>query len=284
MPKRFFFIGSTEADNQDSGKLSRTACEARGVEFIECEPSTFDLVNGPKPADGDILYRAAQHYHRGAREIEHALIHEKVATFYSDYFRSQVVLDDDFWLMSKAGVPIPPTVGYITRNRAQIDAAVEALGGFPIIVKVMGGNRGVGTMKIDSTSSLYGVVDFLAQKGEKFIFRKFLNVVSQPRLLVLGNEVIASISYELAPKDFRSDIPRPLANVSDAAKEMAIKAVHADQMEFGGVDILIDDSGKEYVAEANMPCYFPRGQQVTGIDVAGMMVDYLIKKSEKLTV
>ncbi|KKQ46317.1 MAG: hypothetical protein US63_C0003G0030, partial [Candidatus Moranbacteria bacterium GW2011_GWC2_37_8] len=54
--------------------------------------------------------------------------------------------------------------------------------------------------------------------------------------------------------------------------------------EFGGVDILIDRNGEHYLIEANFPCFFPRCQMLTGVDISGMMLDYLVQKNEDLKV
>ena len=49
--------------------------------------------------------------------------------------------------------------------------------------------------------------------------------------------------------------------------------------QFGGVDILIDSNGRPYITEMNFPCNFARAANATNIDIAGLMIDFLISKS-----
>ena len=72
--------------------------------------------------------------------------------------------------------------------------------------------------------------------------------------------------------DFSDTPPDHLAAV-------AIAAVRALRLEFGGVDVLEAPDGRLYVLEANFPCYFGQAQVVAGIDVAGAMVEHLVAKS-----
>lgn len=55
---------------------------------------------------------------------------------------------------------------------------------------------------------------------------------------------------------------------------MAVKALG---LEFGGVDVMITNDGPK-VVEVNYPCFFPRCQMLTGVDIAGQMVEYLVNK------
>ena len=45
-----------------------------------------------------------------------------------------------------------------------------------------------------------------------------------------------------------------------------------------GVDILETADGKLYLLEANFPCYFAQAQVAVGVDIAVMMLDYLLQK------
>ena len=61
---------------------------------------------------------------------------------------------------------------------------------------------------------------------------------------------------------------------------LAERAVAALGLEFGGVDILVDEQGTATIAEVNFPCNFARNQMNTGTDVAGLLVDHLMAKSQ----
>jgi glutathione synthase/RimK-type ligase-like ATP-grasp enzyme len=69
-----------------------------------------------------------------------------------------------------------------------------------------------------------------------------------------------------------------LAEVPAAVADLAGWAVHAERVEFGGVDLLEDVNGQLYLSEVNYPCYFAHAQLGAGVDVAGRMVAHLEAK------
>jgi glutathione synthase/RimK-type ligase-like ATP-grasp enzyme len=129
------------------------------------------------------------------------------------------------------------------------------------------------------------VLDFLKTKSETLILRKFIQHKEQARLIVMGNEVLA-YHTNIASLDFRTNVgdnnsrKRMVKEYSEAIKNIAVKAVNLLGYELGGVDILFDEeTNMPYIAEINFPCYFPTTQRLTGIDISGAMIDFLIKKS-----
>lgn len=262
----------------------RAACEARQIEFLSLQPNTYNFADWSEAAAGSCLYRVS--VSEPAVVLEKTLISEHVATFYRDW---RLDIGHGFashYFFQKSGVPIPLTINYIGPRSPHLQAYVEQLGGFPIILKVLGGSHGVGVLKVDSWSSLVSVLDF-ARKDTQIILRKFVDVTASARLIVLGSQVVASIEYEAPAGDFRSNVGAQPAvaakKFSPTVEAIATRAVKVVGLEFGGVDILIDEQERYYVTEVNFPCYFGRAQKITGIDIAGEMVDYLRTKSHAVS-
>lgn len=188
------------------------------------------------------------------------------------------------YLIKKSNLPIIKTIYHLTRDRQLLKKYVDYLGGFPLIIKTSGSSHGIGVMKLDSFDSLISVVDYLVKTQDRFIMRRFIDYTQHARLIVLGNKVIGSIEYKKIRGDFRSNVGDKLnvhtVNFSNEIQAMAIKATHAINIDFSGTDILIDREGNGFIAEVNFPCFFPRVQLATGIDIAGQMIDYLIQKSK----
>ncbi|HET9411394.1 MAG TPA: hypothetical protein VFO38_00910 [Candidatus Saccharimonadales bacterium] len=117
------------------------------------------------------------------------------------------------------------------------------------------------------------------------MMRKYIDYTAHARLIVLGNHVIDSIEYKREPNDFRSNVakqPSVLAKeFSQAIQDAAVQSVQALDLEFGGVDILIQDDGQFYIAEVNFPCNFSRSQMTTQTDIAGAIIDFLATKSKQ---
>ena len=280
--KRFFCISNK---GSESASLLKESAEKMGLEFILIDPLDFDYSSCKVDfKSGDILYRVKTGKH--SRNVEIFLMNRKVTTFFSSYERA--LLDTpNLMIYHKNKLPTPRTVFNLTKKRDLLKKYAKYLGGFPLIIKAVGGSHGVGVMKIDSFSSLLSVTDFILKKEEKayFVMKEFINVKFSARLIVLGNKVIDSIEYVAPEDDFRSNEGKiPNVRIKKFPKEVekiAVSAAKAIGVEFAGVDILIDAGGKYYLAETNFPCFFPRAQKLTGTKISDMMVDYLLKKANK---
>lgn len=274
------FLSSSK--QKTSLSLLANSCKKRGIKYGIYSPETTSPLE--KLATGDALYRISDTTHYGFLELEYQLANKNVATFYQN---NELLLikheENDSLILAKKGISVPKTATFIPKNRKLLKAIVEELGGFPLILKSLGGSHGVGVMRIDSYPSLFSISDYLLKQGGKFVLKEYIGSNSTARLIVLGEKVIDAIQYQANPDDFRSNEGKK-PNVSRATfgkdvNRLAIQAVKALGLEFGGVDILISERGP-LVAEVNFPCFFPRCQLLTGTDISGMMVDYLVEKSK----
>ena len=167
-----------------------------------------------------------------------------------------------------------------------IDAALAELGGFPVIIKSMGGMHGVGVMKIDSRESFSSIIDYLQTKDDTFILRQFIEHSEQARIVVLGDQVISSHA-NMTSGDFRTNAgeeknrQRENKSYSNEIQDIAVQAVRSLGLEFGGVDIIFDTkTGEPFITEVNFPFFFPGNYRVTGAPIAKMMIEYLVEKSK----
>lgn len=230
-----------------------------------------------------MVYRVSDVYHYGCLELEYHLIDKGATSFYKNNSPYLLNLENiDSILLGQPDVVTPKTINYLPKDRDAMLKCIDYLGGFPIIIKALGGSHGVGVMKIETTESLFSVSDYLRRQGGIFVMKEYCDVKSTARLIVLGDKVIDSIEYRANKGDFRSNEgAKPNTYVKeydDATKELAVKATHALGLEFGGVDIMNTPDGPK-VAEVNFPCFFPRCQMLTGVDIADEMIKYLMAKT-----
>lgn len=284
---RFYCITDTaDKANHTTAGLLKQACEARGVEYIAIDPMHFNYTDPIEISEKDALYRIAIST-ESARIIEKYLLMKKPVTLYRSHDIGLGKYDNviEATMVHEAhGIPIPKTIYSLTKNRAILDSYAASLGGLPLIIKTVGGSRGVGVIKVDSLGSLYSVADYLLAQGATAIMRAYINTPRSARLIVLGDTVIDSIEYRAQGEDFRSNESASPTVASKSfppdVQETAVRAVNLLGWEFGGVDILIDPHGNHYVTEVNLPCYFPRCQDVTGTDIAGRLIDHLMRKAK----
>jgi len=282
---KFFYI-SHPRRNPNITKSIKAACQTRELDFIHINPARFDFTDDSNiPNAGDILFRSSTVTANDglARTIERYLIHDKVATLYTSYERAISQYPQSYVIHAKHNLPVPTTIWNVPKERQLIAKYVDAVGGFPVIIKATGGSHGVGVMKIDSPESLYSVIDYLNASKIRVIMRQFINARQSARHIILNGQVLASIEYSAPSDDFRTNVGvtpqvKP-KQFSSHINDLAIKAVNTMGYEFGGVDILIDEDNKPYITEINFPCNFARAEKATGTDISGPIVDHLINKA-----
>lgn len=264
--------------------LLAEACGARDVPYVHVDADTQPWFDPLLPDAGDLMFRPAVGF--AATRIEQSLFHARVATFYRDgdalFFDGAAAP----LLFERQGLPIPRTVTALRADRAALRGAVEHLGGLPIIVKVAGGEGGVGVMRLESWPALLSVLDHLLASGRAPQLSAYVPDAIHWRVVVVGERAVAAYRNYAYPDDFRtgpsSDPADYVVPAPSPMTALAVAATRAIRREFAGVDLLEHASGRLYVLEANFPCYFPQAQEVGGIDVAGAMVDHLLAKSARL--
>lgn len=260
------------------------AAKKHGIGFQVLQAEEIDPVHPEKILDDyDLLYRGA--IDDKSILAEGILLRENIAHFstlsqekalHYDYHRHESRL--------QYGVNVPKQAYIFSKDRTKIEKIVKHLGGFPIIVKVMNGSHGVGIMRADSLPSLLATIDFLLAQNAPFILKEYLEAKGSARCVVLGDKVVDSYVYKTKKGDFRSNEGEPVVvqkKFSKDIEDMALRATRAAGVEFSGVDLIIS-KGKGYVLETNYPCNFSRAQMLSKKDIASMMVQHLMKKSELL--
>ena len=287
--KLYCVIRSLENKPKNTMKFFEDAARARSIELVVVESEKVDVHTLPNLTQDDLLYMI--HHDATSKAIETFLLKNRPTTLYRNdtigYYAWENVWT---WtlLHDRENLPIIPTVFDLPRNRESLQKSVDALGGFPVVVKAEGGSHGIGVMIFESMPSLVSTADYLrtSQPNQLFIMRKYIDYSAHARLIVLGDKVIDSIEYKRQKGDFRSNTgkePEVIpAKFSKEIEEAAVAAVRALELDFGGVDILLQENGDFCIAEVNFPCNFARNQMTTGFDVAGSIVDFLIAKSGRV--
>lgn len=289
-PGTLWLINGTKHGNMATRSLLEAAAAKRGipVSYVFTKEG-IDFSNLPQLNQLDMIYRVSTGISSQRAFLLMAV--SGASTVYDSLDKAVAsgdnVIKDTMMHLAK-GVPIIPTVFDLTNDRALLAKYTNKLGGFPLIIKTSGGSHGMGVMRIDSEASFNSVADVLTSNAGSYILRKYIKHDKSARLIVIGEKVVGSISYYNEGVEFRtSNYKEPRIEQETYSEEIenaAINAVRCLGVGFGGVDILIEnETNNFYVAEVNNPCYFPRVQQHTGIDIAGKLIDYLVEKRFRST-
>lgn len=285
--KKLWIINGTKNGNQATRQLLYQAAQVRNlnVETIFADED-FDFSLLPNVSKEDMVYRVSTS--RSSGGIFKILGLRGASTVYRDDWAIRASGDNvvnNTILHEVRSINIIPTIFNVSTNRTLLDKYVKVLGGFPIVIKLAGGSHGVGVIRVDSSASLYSLMDMLSGQKARAIMRKYIQHYECARLAVLNGRVIDSIAYPVQKSDFRTNTGFELhpyvKKYSQDIEQLAIDAVEVLGCEFGGVDVLISDTEPPYVAEVNTPFYFTRSQQVSGADIAGMLIDHLSEKAAR---
>lgn len=268
-------------------QLFKKACEELGVEFVGYDYAkpkmVMELSKVPALGKDDLLYRSTAH--KEARIAERLMIGPDCAHFYSKWEDANSFRGTSWYVHKKLGLPVIPTFPGVPKNAQEQERVLKDLGGFPIILKAVGGSLGVGVMRIDSQKSLNSITDYFVEREIDVLLRKYIKHDYYVRAVVVGDKVVASHAAYVMEGEFRTnagddtDQKRKAVTLSPETQRDVVRAVHSLGIETGGVDLLFDEEDRPYISEVNFPNNFTVTQGVTGIDIAKRMIEHLIKKA-----
>ena len=286
MPATLYLLHEGDrASALDRAQIVREACARADIVFQAIDSLTADYAALPQPQPGDMMFNAG----RGSVRLETLMTRPWVATFRTcegTRFTNGSDTTVHCAAMQAMGLPQPRTIHRLPPDNDRLPAYVEALGGFPVVIKIVGGTLGVGTMIIESMRSLRSVIDYLRTTGDEFILRQFIDAAHVARLFVLGDAVVASLRYQMPQDDFRGMAFRlggELMSFGTDVENLARRAAVAAEYEMTGVDILIDKAGQPYVLEVNPPANYVSLYQRFELPIGDMIVAHLRKKADQLS-
>ena len=267
-------------------KLLFAALRARDVDFerIDARKVTFDL--GSRSLDGydAVLVRCLSHSraYYSTRWLDHLGVpaispHEVVATC-GDKLLTSAALQEH-------GVPIPRTAIAFTPEAA-LDAIEEM--GYPVVLKPVHGSWGRLLARVNDRDAAEAILEHKTTLGgyvhSVFYVQEYVNKPGRDiRTLVAGDEVVYAV-YRRATHWITNTarggepVPCPLT------PEITRLSVAAAQAVGGGivaVDLLETGDGRLLVNEVNHTPEFHGAMQATDADIAGKIVDYVLKIARK---
>jgi len=188
-------------------------------------------------------------------------------------------------ITSQQGVRNPKTAILSNTTRDMIEKVMTNFNGnkYPIILKTIEGEHGVGVMKIDSFDSLFGVLQTLWDKRVQVLVQEMIQSTGDIRVIVIDGQVVASMKRNKAGKDFRSNGAQGAevekVSISKEIENMALTANKAVGGYWTGSDIIIDKNKVPYLLEINASAGTEKVETVSGVNVVGHLVKHLKNRS-----
>jgi ribosomal protein S6--L-glutamate ligase len=186
--------------------------------------------------------------------------------------------------LSAHDVGIPRTA--MARTPDSIRAAVDAVGGTPVIIKLLQGTQGVGVMIADSAEAVESTIDTLWGLGQNIILQEFVaeSKGRDVRAIVVGGELVAAMRRTAKAGEFRSNLHRGgNSQRVELAPEYARAALDASRimgLGVAGVDLLESKAGPRVIEVNSSPGL--RGiERTSGIDVAQRIIMHAEKMATR---
>lgn len=180
-------------------------------------------------------------------------------------------------ILARGGLPTPETV--ICERADDAFEAFRALGG-DIVVKPLFGSMGLGMSRVSDEDMAWRVFRVVETVRGVYYLQKFIPHEGRDiRAFVVGDKVLGAM--ERTAPGWRTNFSRggkatPI-DLSPQWAELAVKAARLVGAEYAGVDLLPSSDGSIYLLEVNGIPGWEGLQQATGIDVAGAVIEQLLR-------
>jgi len=181
-------------------------------------------------------------------------------------------------ILSRHDIGMPPTS--FVRDRKDVLAAVERVGGAPVIIKVLEGTQGVGVILAETEDVAGAIIETLQSARQNVLVQKFVSESKgrDVRAFVVGERVVAAMRRVAQGQEFRSNVHRggrtEAVDLEKAYERTAIRAAQIMGLRVAGVDMLEGADGPQ-VMEINSSPGLQGIEAATGVDVAGAVIDYV---------
>lgn len=183
-------------------------------------------------------------------------------------------------VLAAAGIAVPDSV--FVNSGTVFYAAVESLGGFPVVLKKPSGRQGSDVFLLKDAQDAEPALSRHLDPARGLLLQRFIAPQGRRdlRVLVMDGRVVAAMELLPGPGDFRSNYhiterSRAVQLPPDLAK-IAEKSARAVGLDIAGVDVIVDAAGEARVIEVNYSPGFRGLEAATGMDIAGRIVSFAL--------
>lgn len=185
--------------------------------------------------------------------------------------------------LHKAGIPTPPTYVFESSESAQALLTSHKRLGKELVIKPLFGSQGIGVQKLTAellhshdvlTNGLYYLQEFVQQKQNHRQDIRVLVIGGHARKAMLRKGVSWITNRTQGARCVTLALDKPLRAMAEAASA-------AVDIDYCGVDLIVDATGQLQVLELNsIPAWWGL-QQVVDDDIAGLLIDAFVKKIQR---
>lgn len=186
-------------------------------------------------------------------------------------------------LLSRKGIGLPVT-GF-AHSTKDIDGLIAAVGGAPLIIKLLEGTQGIGVVLAETRQAAESVITAFRELDANILVQEFIKEAAGKdlRAFVVGDRIVAAMQRTAAPGEFRSNLHRggsaSKVKLTPEERTTALRAVRALGLAVAGVDMIRSNHGP-VVVEVNASPGLEGIEQCSGVDVAGAIIGFIEKHGQ----
>lgn len=187
-------------------------------------------------------------------------------------------------ILSRVGLGMPKTV--FTNYAKDIDGVMDAIGGAPVIIKLLEGTQGLGVVLAENRKAAKSVMEAFNGLKARVIMQEFIKEAkgADIRAFVVDGKVVGAMKRQAKEGEFRSNLHRggtaTVIQLTAKERRAAIKAAGALGLAIAGVDMLQSSRGP-LIIEVNSSPGLEGIEKATDINIAGKIIQYLEKHAGK---
>jgi len=181
-------------------------------------------------------------------------------------------------ILSRAGLDLPKTI-FMDYSR-DTEGVVEAVGGAPVVIKLLEGTQGLGVVLAENKKAAQSVIEAFHGLKARIIVQEFIKEAkgSDIRAFVVDGEVVGAMKRQARDGEFRSNLHRggaaSLVKLNRHEKHAAVTAARKMGLDVAGVDMLPSKRGP-LIIEINSSPGLEGIETATKVDIAGRIVRFL---------
>jgi ribosomal protein S6--L-glutamate ligase len=185
-------------------------------------------------------------------------------------------------LLARKGIGLAVT-GFAHSTKYTKDL-ISMVGGAPLVIKMLEGTQGIGVVLAETNKAAESVVEAFRGMKAHILVQEYVKESkgTDIRCLVIGGKVVAAMMRTAGEGEFRSNIHRggkgQMVKITPEERSTAIRAARIMGLNVAGVDILRSNHGP-VVLEVNSSPGLEGIEKATGINIAGMIIQYIEKNA-----
>ena len=188
-------------------------------------------------------------------------------------------------LLARKGVGLPVT-GF-AHNPDDIDDLISAVGGAPLVIKLLEGTQGIGVVLAETQKAAESVIQAFMGLNANIMVQEFIKEAggSDIRCFIVGDKVVAAMKRQALEGEFRSNLHRggqaTLVRLTPEERSTAIRAAKIMGLNVCGVDLLRSNHGP-VIMEVNSSPGLQGIETASNKDIAALIIQFIESRIKSL--